>query len=100
MDRSRRGFLAWLGLAPAVLVAVDAALAEEATCYDPAALPLNLKNRRRSLGFVEQSSGPARRCGVCAFFQAKDNGCGTCQLMVSAPVTAQGVCNSFAAKSG
>jgi hypothetical protein len=100
MDGSRRSFLAWAGLVPTVLIAGRAAGAENATCYDPAALSLNLKNRRKSLGFVEQSSDPARRCGRCTFFQPKAGSCGECQLMVGAPVTAAGVCNSFAPRSG
>jgi hypothetical protein len=89
-----------MGAIPAVLIAGRAACAEDAGCYEPAALSLNLKNRRKSLGFVEQSGDPARRCGRCAFFQPKMGSCGTCQLMVGAPVTAAGVCNSFSPKSG
>jgi hypothetical protein len=100
MDRSRRNFLAWAGMVPAVLVAGRAARADDAACYDPAALSLRVKNRRNSLGFVEQSSDPARRCGLCTFFQLKEGHCGGCQLMVGAPVSAAGVCNSFARKSG
>lgn len=100
MKGSRRNFLALASAIPAALVGARIARAQEAVCYDPVALPLNVKNRRASLGFVERSSDAKRRCGLCTFFQAKEGRCGTCQLLVGAPVTAAGVCNSFAAKAG
>lgn len=100
MDGSRRNFLVWASIIPAALIGARAAKAQGAACYDPAALPLNVKNRRASLGFVEQSGDPKRRCGLCTFFQAGQGDCGSCQLLVGAPVTAMGVCNSFAAKAG
>ena len=100
MNGSRRRFLALAGIVPAALIGARLARAEGAACYDPAALPLNVRNRRAALGFVERSADPGRRCGTCAFFQAKEGDCGTCQLLVGAPVTALGLCNSFAAKAG
>ena len=100
MDQSRRNFLAWLAAVPALLAASSAAMASEGVCYDPASLPLSLKNRRNSLGFVEHSSDAKRRCGLCAFFQASPGDCGSCQLLSGGPVTAAGLCNSFAAKAG
>src|SRR5262245_7406091 len=100
MDQTRRNFLGWAGLVPAMLVAARTARAEEAACYDPAALPVSVKSRRSSLGFVEQSGDPKRHCSLCTFFQPAQGQCGTCQLMVGAPVTAAGLCNSFAAKAG
>lgn len=100
MNGSRRNFLALASAFPAALFGARIAAAQEAACYDPAALPLNVKNRRAALGFVEQSADSKRRCGLCTFFQAKEGNCGTCQLLVGAPVTAGGVCNSFAAKAG
>lgn len=100
MDQSRRKFLGALAAVPALLAASGAAAASDAICYDPDALPLNLKNRRKALGFVEQSPDAKRRCGLCAFFQAKDGDCGSCQLLSGGAVTAAGVCNSFAPKAG
>lgn len=100
MEQSRRNFLGALAALPALLAASGAAAASDAVCYDADALPLNLKNRRKALGFVEQSPDAKRRCGLCAFFQAKDGDCGSCQLLSGGPVKAAGVCNSFAPKAG
>jgi hypothetical protein len=100
MERSRRSFLALAAIAPLIFVGGGAAMASEAACYDPASLSLNLRNRRKALGFIEVSSDAARRCGLCAFFEPKQGNCGTCQLLTGAPVTAAGVCNSFAPKAG
>ena len=100
MDRSRRDFLALAAIAPLAVVGGGAAWASEPACYDPASLPLSQRNRRKALGFVEQSPDPARRCGLCTFFERKNGDCGGCQLLTGAPVTAAGFCNSFAAKAG
>ena len=80
----------------------SAALAQSApaACYDPAALPLSQKTRRRSLGYTDASPDAAKRCGRCAFFIAGQGDCGGCQLLGAAPVSAAGVCNSFAPKAG
>jgi hypothetical protein len=98
---SRRGLLRAAGAIPLVLVAGRLAAADTpAVCADPAKLPLARKSQRRALGYVEPSTDPKRRCGACAFFTAAGAGCGTCQLMSGGPVSAFGVCNSFAAKAG
>lgn len=68
-------------------------------CYDPASLPFTQKSRRKSLGYVEASSDPARQCGVCAFFTATATGCGSCQMLSGGPVNGGGVCNSFAKRA-
>jgi hypothetical protein len=98
MSIDRRRFLTF-AVAGVPLVAVAGrsagALAQAAACYDSASLPLSQKNRRRSLGYVEASTDPARRCTGCAFFTASGEGCGTCALL-SGPVNAGGLCNSFA----
>ncbi|RZI76940.1 MAG: hypothetical protein EOP13_00160 [Pseudomonas sp.] len=99
MERSRRQFLALAALTPLAFAVSAAAKANSASCYDPATLSLSLRNRRKALGFVEASTDPARRCGLCAFFESKGGDCGTCQLLIGAPVTASGACNSFAAKA-
>ncbi|RYD60027.1 MAG: hypothetical protein EOP60_00325 [Sphingomonadales bacterium] len=99
MDRSRRRFLALAAITPLAFVAGGAALASDVACYDPANLPLSLRNRRKALGFVEVSPEATRRCGLCAFFERKQGECGTCQLLSGGPVTAGGLCNSFAAKA-
>jgi hypothetical protein len=100
MRNSRRDFLALAGMAPIALLAAKGAQAAE-VCYDPAALPLSQKNRRRGLGYLEASPEPAkRRCGICVFFTptAGKEGCGNCQMLSGGPVNAGGVCNSFAPK--
>ena len=95
MSIDRRRFLAFTAAAPLLVLGIGGVGAQTATCYDPAALPLSQKNRRRSLGYVEPSADPARRCAGCAFFTAGAVGCGTCGLL-SGPVNAGAVCSSFA----
>ena len=98
MDKNRRQFLAIAGLVPIIAITAKAASAAEPVCYDPAAIPLTQRNRRRAISFVEQSSDPARRCGVCAFFHAQTGECGTCDMLGRGQVTARGVCTAFAKK--
>jgi hypothetical protein len=94
MDMHRRRFLALAAAgAPLALLATGAA-AQTAACYDPAALPLSQKNRRRSLSYVEASTDPAKHCSACTFFTAAAEGCGTCGLLMG-PVNAGAVCASF-----
>jgi len=97
METSRRDILALAGIAPLMLLAGRAAAADT-VCYDPASLSLTQKNLRRSVAFVEVSTDPKRHCGLCAFFTAGKSNCGTCQIMSGSPVTAGGVCTSFAPK--
>ena len=92
----RRGLLAMAALAPFALLSAARAAA---ACYDPAALPLSQKSRRRSLGYTDVSADPAKRCGLCAYFTAGDGGCGTCQLLSGGPVSAASGCTSFAARA-
>lgn len=101
MISSRRQFLsaagqAGIGLTMALVVPGQAASAADAACYDPSALPLSQRNRRRSLGYVDATADPARRCGLCAFFTGTADGCGTCQMLTGGTVNAGGLCNSFA----
>jgi hypothetical protein len=99
MTIDRRSFLALtVGSVPLALLVAGGAKAQAPTCYDPAALPLSQKNRRRSLGYAEASSDPARHCSACSFFTAGDAGCGTCGLL-GGPVNAGGVCSSFAPRA-
>ena len=126
MDHARRRFIAMASLLPLAAVASRAAGAKPrpapprpvvpattpspaatpaaaTSCYDPAALSLSQKSRRRSLAYTEPSNDPARHCGGCAFFVAaagapSANGCGTCQLLGNAPVKAEAVCASYAPK--
>ncbi len=97
MTIDRRRFLA-LAAAGAPLALLGIGTAQAAACYDPAALPLSQKNRRRSLGYVEASTDPAKRCAGCAFFTAGAADCGTCALL-SGPVDAGAVCSSFAPRA-
>jgi len=95
MTIARRRFLNFvLTSAPIVgVLAIAPALA--ASCYDPAALSLGQKKRRRSLGYVETADDPAKRCAGCGFFTAASVGCGLC-AMLSATVNAGASCGSFA----
>lgn len=100
MDQTRRAFLALAAAAPFALSTLAAAAEPAApACYDPAKLPLSQKSMRRSLGYVEASPDPRKRCGLCAFFTGTQAGCGTCALLSGNPVNAGGVCNSFAPKA-
>lgn len=104
MDNSRRSFLAIAGLAPLAIAAAARAQTNPppapAACFDPAALPLSQKNRRRSLGYVDPAPQPGRNCGACSFFTATQGGCGTCMILTGGTVGATAVCTSFAAKAG
>jgi len=85
--------MAVAGLAPLALCLAGRAGAAEAHCGGD--LPMSQKNRRSALGYVEASTDPQRRCGHCTFFTGGDSGCGACQMLSGAQVSAQGVCNSF-----
>lgn len=100
MNKSRRDILALAAAVPAALVfGAAASAASPAVCYDPNTLPLSQKSRRRSLGYVDVSPEPAKKCGGCAFFTATQPGCGKCALFSGGPVNASGYCRSFAPKS-
>jgi hypothetical protein len=95
MTLDRRRFLTYAAIgAP---VAALGAAGAKAACYDPAALPLSQRNRRRSLGYVEAATDPAKRCAGCAFFTANATDCGACALL-NAQVNAGASCSSFAAR--
>ena len=97
---TRRTFLAAASLAPfACLIGSSALATEAAACYDPAALPLSQKSRRRALGYVEASTDAQKNCRTCAFYTVKAGDCGGCQLLGGGPVNAGAVCNSFAKKA-
>ncbi|MET0251193.1 MAG: high-potential iron-sulfur protein [Novosphingobium sp.] len=98
MNPGRRRFLVLAGSAPLAALAFAGA-AEAAACYDPATLPLSQQSRRRALGYVDLSPDKVKHCGACAFFTAKNPGCGTCTLLSGGPVNAAGVCRSFAPKA-
>ena len=99
MILARRKLLGLAGFAPLAMAASTRALAEGATCYDANALPLSQKNMRRSLGYMDSSNDPAKRCGLCAFYAAGSGDCGKCQLLANGPVNAGALCASYAAKS-
>lgn len=95
---ARRQLVAAMALVPVALALGQGASATApAVCYDPASLSLAQKRQRRSIGYVEPSSDPAKRCGGCAFFKpAAAAGCGTCDLLSAGPVQAAALCNSYA----
>lgn len=97
MQHDRRAFLGLAALAPLAVAA--AARGQQAACYDPAALPLSQKSRRRSLEYVDLSPDPAKHCGACSFFTAAAPGCGSCTILTGGTVAAGAVCNSFAART-
>lgn len=97
MNQTRRNFIALAGIAPLAVITARAAHAAS-VCNDPASLSLAQKNMRRGLGYVEVAPDPKKRCGVCAFFTARQGSCGSCQMMSGGPVDAASVCNSFAPK--
>ncbi|MDE2301653.1 MAG: hypothetical protein KGK11_03750 [Sphingomonadales bacterium] len=98
MTGDRRHFLGLASALGAGLVAARLAAAPPAACYDPASLSLSQKSRRRAVGYADVSADPAKHCGLCNFFAASSEGCGTCALL-GGPVAATGLCDSFAAKS-
>lgn len=99
MDSDRRRFLAFAGLSPLVVLGAGSALAQSALCYTSETLTFSQKSRRRSLGFMDIAADPKRRCGGCNFFTAAEGGCGTCQMLGGAAVTANSSCSSFAPRS-
>jgi High potential iron-sulfur protein len=101
MTTTRRNFLGQTGILVGLACAVrgGGAVAADAACVDPATLPLSQRNRRRAIGYVEASTDPKKRCGICAFFKASSSGCGTCQLLSGGTVNSNGVCTSFAPKA-
>lgn len=97
MNKTRRELLGWAGIASLGLISTSAwGQGGTSACYDPAALPLSQKNRRRALSYTDTSPDPKKRCAGCAFFTGTKEGCGTCQMLSGAPVDAGGVCTSFA----
>lgn len=99
MTDTRRSALTLIALAPIALLGVRRLGATEpSVCYDPNALPLSQKSRRRSLGYVEQSPDSVRHCSACSFFSTTAPTCGRCALLGGA-VNAGAVCTSFAAKA-
>ena len=94
MKLERRTFLALASSAPLLLL--GNAPAQTNACYDPSALPLSQRSRRRSLNYQDVSSDPVKHCSACSFFKSAAPGCGTCQMLSGGPVNAGAVCNSFA----
>lgn len=98
MDKSRRTFLAFAAVTPFAVLASGRALAADSSCYNPAALPSAQKSMRDSLEFKGVSNDPKRHCSLCAFYKETAPGCGTCELLTGGPVSANSVCDSWAAK--
>lgn len=92
--------LAGIGLAAAATAGSGVARAAGAPCFDPAALSLSQRNRRRALGYVDASTEAGKHCGGCAFFTGDAKACGTCQILSGGPVSGAGLCSSFAPRAG
>lgn len=99
MDPKRRNFLALAGITPLALLAAHNAFAQDAACYSSEKLSLSQKTRRRSLGFLDVSPDPKRRCGGCSFFTGTSGNCGSCQMLSGGPVTNASTCGSFAPRA-
>jgi hypothetical protein len=55
----------------------------------------------KNLGYVHQSSDPARRCSGCQFYTGvTDAEWGPCVIFPDKVVSTNGVCNSWFAKAG
>jgi hypothetical protein len=99
MNENRRRFIALAGMAPVALLGVRQAFAQtKPACFDPNALSLAQKNMRRSVKYVDPAPDAAKRCGTCAFFVPKQNGCGTCLILSGGPVAQSAYCTSYAPK--
>jgi High potential iron-sulfur protein len=68
-------------------------------CVDMNALTSSQQSLRETLGFKLETPDPTRHCSLCSFFTATDGGCGTCTLLTGGAVSANSVCDSFAAKA-
>jgi len=116
--RSRRAFLRTFGaLIPAVLGAgalmsgcggdagkgdsgEDASLSGITDCGDLSGVSEAELEKRKSLGYVDETPMPESHCGNCLLYLApdKEGTCGGCQLF-KGPVFEQGYCTYWAAKT-
>lgn len=95
-----RRSLAIVGAAVSAGMALTACGDKELTCTDVSSLTDAEKQLRASLGYVDRTTVPAKRCGNCNFFTAgQANACGTCKVL-KGPVHPQGNCRSWALKAG
>ncbi|MCA9562736.1 MAG: high-potential iron-sulfur protein [Myxococcales bacterium] len=60
------------------------------------------RQARTAIGYVNDSTDPAKTCSSCALFQAPAEGaaCGACTLPNIGSVNPAGTCNSWAAAAG
>jgi hypothetical protein len=99
MNETRRRFIALAGLAPVAILGARQAFAQaKPVCYDMSSMSMAQKNMRRAVGFVDPAPDAAKRCGTCAFFVAKQDGCGSCQILSGGPTAQSAFCTSFAPK--
>lgn len=97
MKATRRDVLLGAGTSSAVLFAAPAlAATAEPACPDPKNPPPAIAAQRRGLNYVEPSTNPKKRCGLCFWWTATSGGCGKCGLMGGNPTSMNGVCSSFA----
>jgi hypothetical protein len=81
---------------PVAVLATARLNATDARCYDPAGMPLSQRSRRRTIGYIDKTSGTSKRCGTCGFFKKTAGDCGSCDLLSGGPVSTGAVCNSYA----
>jgi hypothetical protein len=95
---SRRDVLLRLALFP-VAAAFGIACKSGLDCTDTSALTGPEITQRQSLGYVDKAADATKACKLCNLYQAKGpEECGGCSLM-KGPISPEGGCNSFAAKT-
>lgn len=77
-----------------------AACKKELSCSDTSGLAAMDVQMRTSLGYVDRSPQPDKRCDNCLHYKAAgENQCGGCAIL-KGPIHPKGYCNSWAVKAG
>lgn len=89
------GFAAAL-IAPASLLACGK---KALVCTDTAGLSADESTARTTLGYVDQSTDPAKPCSGCQLYKAAGEGqCGGCGIL-KGPINPAGTCKSWVKKA-
>jgi hypothetical protein len=74
---------------------------KEFHCDDTTGLPAADVETRKTLGYVDRSADPSKRCDGCQQYIAPPgaDSCGACKLFDKTPVHPSGYCKSWVAKS-